>query len=514
MVNNKRISKFLAFVILVVNLVLPLQVRAQALPPTGSLIKLSCAAEADVNDPCKAVYYYGADLKRHAFTNERVYFTWYADFSGVRTVTQSAMSSISLGSNATYRPGVRMVKFISLPKVYAVSRNGLLRWVTSEATATSLYGTLWNQKIDDISDAFFTNYQFGADITSSGDYNPANETSTVSTIDIDKGFSAPIVYHGVATHSWTTLFTPGIDQSNAMKTEVSAYEAAAGHTVAWVEFGNEWQTDGRAFPAAVATSIKNRGATPFIFLNLRTTDEAKTDPVYNLAAINAGQFDSDLIAWADGAKSFGSELIVDWGWEMNGDFTPWNGTHNGGTVEGPRRYKEAYRHIIELMRNRGATNIRWAFHINYPEFPDASWNAFENYYPGDDVIDMIGASIYGAQFPTDDFFPSFESMMEPAYVRLSAMAPSKPVYVFEFGATAGNPLGSSVTWADNALAGIFSGRWPALRGFAWWNDFWSSDDNPAHDTEMRVEKVPGLATIFKNRLSGASNLGDRPPVFR
>lgn len=312
--------------------------------------------------------------------------------------------------------------------------------------------------------------------------------------------SKSLISHGVSTHSWSNLVTPGGNQAENIKSEVDAYEAATRRTVAWVAFGHEWQADGPKFPTAVATSIKNRGATPLIFLNLRTTDIGRTDPIYNLAAITAGQFDSELEAWADGAKAFGSEIIVDWGWEMNGDFTSWNGAHNGGNTKGPRSFREAYRHIIELMRNRGATNIRWAFHINFPEFPNESWNAFENYYPGDDVVDIIGASIYSAQFPTDNFFPSFESLFEPAYSRLVKKAPKKPVYVFEFGAAANNPLGDSATWADKALAAILSGRWPAVRGFAWWNDYWSIDDNHAHDTEMRVEKLPGLAKVFQSRL--------------
>jgi hypothetical protein len=198
---------------------------------------------------------------------------------------------------------------------------------------------------------------------------------------------------------------------------------------------------------------------------------------------------------------------------MNGDFIPWNGAHNGGPTEGPRRFQEAYRHIIELMRSRGATNIHWAFHINFPEFPAESWNAFEKYYPGDDVIDLTGVSIYSAQMPTDDFFPSFESLMDPAYSRLTQMAPKKPVFVFEFGAAAGNPLGSSTTWADDALAGLLSGRWPAIRGFAWWNDHWENYNNPSHNTEMRVEAIPELATVFRSRLSESDKVGDHSPIF-
>ncbi len=349
--------------------------------------------------------------------------------------------------------------------------------------------------------------------------NPPTAMSPISTeTPIPEPASTTLIYHGVTTHSWSTLW--GLTgQADAIKAEVDAYEAAAGRTVAWVGFAHEWQTDGRAFPSDVAISIRNRGATPLIFLNLRSVDvidEAQqVESLYTLDAIISGQFDSDFVTWADGAKSFGSDLIVDWGWEMNGDWAPWNGIHNGGQSEGPQRFQQAYRHIIELMRSRGASNIRWAFHVNFPEYPEEPWNAFENYYPGDDVIDYVGVSIYGTQSPIDESFPSFTSNMDSAYSRLVEMAPQKPVFVFEFG-TSENPLGDQAQWADDALANILSGRWPAVRSFAWWNDYWEcwcQDGNPAHDTEMRVEVAPGLATVFKSRLSEEKNIGDHPPIF-
>jgi hypothetical protein len=76
-----------------------------------------------------------------------------------------------------------MVKFQTVPKVYAVGRYGVLRWVTSEAIAIVLYGANWNQHIDDIPESFYTNYTFGADITSASQFNPNAEASAVLTID-------------------------------------------------------------------------------------------------------------------------------------------------------------------------------------------------------------------------------------------------------------------------------------------------------------------------------------------
>ena len=154
-------------------------------PYYDRLIKLTCPTSGviDVNHPCKAVYYVAADGKRHAFPNEKVFFTWYTNFDGVIDLDNTTMASIALGSNVTYRPGVKMVKFTTLNNVYAVGRYGVLRWVTSEAVATSLYGSDWNTKIDDISDAFYLDYSLGSGISSASSYDPAAEMAAVSSID-------------------------------------------------------------------------------------------------------------------------------------------------------------------------------------------------------------------------------------------------------------------------------------------------------------------------------------------
>lgn len=164
-----------------------IQTDGVSAPSGNSLIKLACPDGADVNHPCRAVYYYDSLGERHAFPNEKVYFTWYEDFSSVQIVDDDFMASLPLSSNVTYRPGVKMVKFQTDPKVYVVTRGGILRWVGSEEVAQALYGEDWNQTIDDISDAFFSNYQFGNDVISASDYNPQEEEAATSSIDIDKG---------------------------------------------------------------------------------------------------------------------------------------------------------------------------------------------------------------------------------------------------------------------------------------------------------------------------------------
>jgi len=158
---------------------------------SGDLIKLQCATGAGVNDPCKAVYYLGADSKRYVFPNEKTYKTWYSDFSGVQVVSATEMSSYTIGGNVTYRPGVKMVKINTDPKVYAVAANGTLRWVKTGDVAEDLYGANWaTTSVDDVSDAFFVNYTVGTDIAAASDYDKAAETSAASSINDDKNLTS------------------------------------------------------------------------------------------------------------------------------------------------------------------------------------------------------------------------------------------------------------------------------------------------------------------------------------
>jgi hypothetical protein len=132
------------------------------------------------------LYYLAADGKRYVFPNLQAYKSWFKDFSDVSEVTDEQMYSLPLAGNITYRPGVKMIKIATDPKVYAVAPGGKLRWVTSESVATQLYGNDWNKKIDDVSDIFFTNYTFGADIQTSADFDPLAASNEASSVNDDK----------------------------------------------------------------------------------------------------------------------------------------------------------------------------------------------------------------------------------------------------------------------------------------------------------------------------------------
>lgn len=134
---------------------------AKAAASAGDLIK---------RDGLQTVYYLGSDNKRYVFPSESVFFSWYNDFSGVVTVSSSELESYGLAANVTMRPGTKLIKITSDPKVYAVENGGVLRHISDEATATALYGADWGKRVVDVDDSYFTNYKSGGAAVTSASY--------------------------------------------------------------------------------------------------------------------------------------------------------------------------------------------------------------------------------------------------------------------------------------------------------------------------------------------------------
>lgn len=148
----------------------------------GDLIKMTCPPRPGVNHTCTTVYYYGLDGRRHAFPTERVFKTWYKDFSNVVILSPAALSDIPLGRNVIHKPASKLVKF-STPTVYAVTYGGVLRPISSEEIAKAIFGITWQTQVEDVSDAFFSSYRFGRSIESSRDFEASKVRSSAGTID-------------------------------------------------------------------------------------------------------------------------------------------------------------------------------------------------------------------------------------------------------------------------------------------------------------------------------------------
>ncbi len=327
------------------------------------------------------------------------------------------------------------------------------------------------------------------------------------------------LYHGVFPGGHTLTGA----EDDVTDADVASYETSVAHQVAWVYFSNNWYRS-RKFPWSTARMIRDRGAVPYIRLMLRSGgDNPRPEPVYKLTRILRGDFDDALRRWAYSARAFGTPLIVEYGTEVNGEWFSWNGRWNGGWrrdrygsptwPDGPERFVYAYRRIIRIMRGMGARNIVWVFHINNAIIPYTRWNSYRYYYPGGAYVNWIAVSAYGAQSPQETDINTFRSMMDYTYPRLATFDRTKPVMVSEFASDVRNPNADASVWARDAIDDMVAGRWPRVRGFSWWNEGWENDDDPAHDTSLRVQDSPALANVFVTELNDHSAQIVCRPVF-
>jgi len=187
----------------------------------GDLIKGSQAA----------VYYYGSDGGRYCFPNEKIFFTWYANFYNVRTISDNQLAAIPLRGNVTYKPGLKMVKITSAPRVYAVERGAILRWVVSEEAATALYGADWRKDVDDINVSLFVNYKVGSNIIYAADFNRAAATNGAASINAELGLAGVTVV-SAAVSVTPPVITAAVPSSPAITAPVTVIPSVP-FTLSW-----------------------------------------------------------------------------------------------------------------------------------------------------------------------------------------------------------------------------------------------------------------------------------------
>jgi hypothetical protein len=103
--------------------------------------------------------------------------------------------------------------------------------------------------------------------------------------------------------------------------------------------------------------------------------------------------------------------------------------------------------------------------------------------------------------------------MRTAYPRLMKLAPGKPVVVAELGCDIHHRKVDASQWAKDALEDLFSGRWPAIIGFCWWNESWENDDIRKHNTDMNILHDAALTKVFREQLSKHADKLQETPIM-
>jgi hypothetical protein len=286
------------------------------------------------------------------------------------------------------------------------------------------------------------------------------------------------------------------------------YRADSGRKPAWVYFSNEWGQEGVRYPGRAVAVIRRSGSVPFVRLMPRSTlDDGARERRFTLERIIAGDFDAELRAWGAAAGAANKPLLVEFLTEVNGDWFSWNGRFHGAGAttgygdpsrpDGPERARDAYRHVVTMVRAGGGTNITWVFHIDADGSPAVAWNAARNYYPGDAYVDWIGFSAYGAQTRFDPWIAP-GPIIRAGYRRAASLSPTKPIALLEFGVTERRGV-SKAKWIDGAFDVVQSRSLRRLVGVSWWNERFQNADRTW--TDLRITSSQSAKATFRRRVA-------------
>ncbi len=220
---------------------------------------------------------------------------------------------------------------------------------------------------------------------------------------------------------------------------VTAFASATGSKPDLVMYYSGWFVP---FPVSFATTAADHGAVPLV----------QMDPDgISVAKIADGRYDAYLSSYAETVRAYRHPVIVSFGHEMNGSWSPWGYRHTS-----PKVFVAAWRHIVTLFRELGAGNVTWLWTVNIVNNtqrgripPPAPW------WPGSSYVTWVGIDGYYLK-PDWQFAPLFG----PTIASIHALT-RDPILIAETGATttAGQPAKISDVFAGVRAYGLLGLVW-------------------------------------------------------
>jgi len=220
------------------------------------------------------------------------------------------------------------------------------------------------------------------------------------------------------------------------------------------------------------------------YIPLVTWEPWKNSVGVSLDDIVGGVHDAMIRSRAQSSASIGQRFFLRWGHEMNGNWYPWDGFHNGANAAAAAKYIAAYRHIHDVFVSAGATNVIWVFCPNVDSVPGDAWNQWTNYYPGDAYVDWMGFDGYNwGTVQTGSSWRAFTSIAGAIYTGLADKA--KPILIAE---TASTELGGDkAAWVAGILPALKT-SYPSIKAVVWFH--------VNKETDWRIDSSAAARTAF------------------
>ncbi|PKN07470.1 MAG: endoglucanase [Deltaproteobacteria bacterium HGW-Deltaproteobacteria-8] len=261
----------------------------------------------------------------------------------------------------------------------------------------------------------------------------------------------------------TPAFGVALDGLPVTAQMIDAARASTGLPMRLVQFYVQWP-ENAAGPwvepvdslSASLTAIQAAGAVPCLTWEPMSIGVGGRETVIPTRRILAGEYDAYIAEVARAVRGFGSPVLLRLAHEMNLARYHWGSDAAGYGPESPERYKALFRRVVEIFRAQGAGNALFVFCPNVDSLPVEPWNRASAYYPGDAFVDVLGMDGYNwgtshtkATHGYDSSFRSFRDIFRPLFDELRALAPAKPLMVFETATTSKG--GDKARWVAEAL---------------------------------------------------------------
>lgn len=242
-------------------------------------------------------------------------------------------------------------------------------------------------------------------------------------------------------------------------TRIDDYGRLIGTKPRIVMWYQAWSGDWTAFSPKTADAIRARGAMPMI--SWEPTAGPVEDRRWSLRSILDGSHDTYIRRWVRDVAAWGHDLYVRPMYEMNGWWASWCAFANGNT---PAEFVAAWRHIVDLARDAGATNIRWVWSPNVDN--DGLGTPFADVFPGDDYVDWVGLD--GFNRGTSWSSTRWQTMVDifSASIRHVRELTQKPLMIAETGSS--EVGGDKAAWIRTSLARVPTDL-PEVRAVIWFS---------------------------------------------
>jgi hypothetical protein len=267
-------------------------------------------------------------------------------------------------------------------------------------------------------------------------------------------------------------YVPGASENPGL---IDAFARRVGRRPVIVLSYKDWSS--LPFDSTELDAIWRRGAVPMITWEPWTS----SGHGFPLREIAAGRFDRYLRRAAGSAAHWGKPLFVRFAHEMNGDWYPWGRGVDGNTA---RDFRKAWKHVVDLFRYHGATNVKWVWS---PNEDSGGTFQFGPLYPGDEWVDWI--AIDGFNFGGSVGWPSFTTIFASTYERLARLT-DRPLMIAETAAN--DEGGDKAAWISSAL-GREARHFSRLRALVWYDA-----DKPNGD--FRVDSSAGSLAAFRRAI--------------